>query len=61
MGALADILIKLGWKLVTERFVARVTILGAWELAQRTKPLADDEIVIEAAQTWGIKLPPKAE
>jgi hypothetical protein len=61
MGPLADILIKMGMKLMTERFVSRAAVLLSWEVARRTEPLWDDGLVISAAEELGVKLPPKAD
>jgi hypothetical protein len=59
MGPLADILIKMGMRLLTERFVSRLAVLSSWEVARRTESLWDDNLVIAAAEELGVKLPPK--
>lgn len=54
---LASLLVKLGMKLLTETFVARVTVLTLWEISKQTDSDLDDEIVKAVADGLCVKLP----
>ena len=53
----ASLLVKLGMKLLTETFVARVTVLTLWEISKQTDSDLDDEIVKAVADGLCVKLP----
>lgn len=54
MGPLVDIAIKLAMRCLTQAVVGKVVINGAWEIARRTKPTSDDNIVKAVAEAWGV-------
>jgi uncharacterized protein (DUF2147 family) len=54
MEMLAEMALKLLMKCLTERLLAKVMIVSAWEVAKRTKPTADDAIVKAVAEAWGV-------
>jgi hypothetical protein len=53
----ANLLAKIGMKLLTETVIARVATLTLWELSKKTDSNLDNEVVKTVADALGVSLP----